>query len=151
MTRLRRETRLTVNATLALVLASCTATDPSPTATPASIEPTASASASASAVETSEPSASEPAGETVRVSMEGSRFDPEELTITAGTEVVFVNESTFGHTVTEGTGGRAVEDPIIDEEVAEGASAPFTFDEPGTYEITCRIHPTMQLTVTVEG
>jgi len=26
-----------------------------------------------------------------------------------------------------------------------------TFDEPGTYEITCKIHPSMQMTITVEA
>ena len=26
-----------------------------------------------------------------------------------------------------------------------------TFDEPGTYDITCEIHPSMQMTVIVEG
>ena len=89
--------------------------------------------------------------EEVRVVMELSRFDPEELTIAAGTRVTFVNDAPFEHTVTEGTGGQAVEDPIIDEEVAVGGSVEFTFDDPGTYDITCRIHPTMQLTITVEG
>lgn len=147
MTRLRLATSLAVNAMLALVLAACTSAVPSPTATPASI----GATASASALATSGPSASEPGNESVRVRMEESQYDPEELTIAAGTEVIFVNESPFGHTVTEGTGGRAAKDPIIDEEVAEGVSVPFTFDDPGVYEITCRIHPTMQITVTVEG
>lgn len=83
--------------------------------------------------------------------MELSRFDPDELTIAVGTRVTFVNTAPFDHTVTEVTGGQAVENPIIDEEVAVGGSTGFTFDEPGAYDITCRIHPTMQLTVTVEG
>lgn len=80
-----------------------------------------------------------------------SRYDPEELTIAVGTQVTFANDAPFEHTVTEGTGGQAVENPIIDEEVAVGGSIDFTFDEPGVYDITCRIHPTMQLTITVEG
>jgi len=83
--------------------------------------------------------------------MDGSDFIPAQLTIAAGTEVIFVNVSEFEHTVTEGTGGRAVEEPFVDIEVVEGDSEGVTFDEPGTFEITCRIHPTMQLTVTVEG
>lgn len=91
------------------------------------------------------------AGEEVRVVMELSRFNPADLTIAVGTKVTFANDAPFEHTVTEGTGGQAAEDPIIDEEVVVGGSIEFTFDEPGTYDITCRIHPTMQLTITVEG
>jgi plastocyanin len=98
-----------------------------------------------------EASATEAAGEEVQVLMDLSSFDPEELMITVGTRVTFVNVAPFEHTVTEGTGGRAVEDPFIDEEVAVDGSTDYTFDEPGVYEITCRIHPSMQLTVTVEG
>ena len=26
-----------------------------------------------------------------------------------------------------------------------------TFDDPGTYDITCKIHPAMNMTITVEG
>ena len=52
--------------------------------------------------------------------------------------------------MTEGTDGTAVEDPIIDEELEQDGSTSFTFDEPGTYDITCKLHPSMQLTITVE-
>lgn len=83
--------------------------------------------------------------------MDRSGFDPEDLTIAVGVEVTFVNAAPFAHTVTEGTGGQAVEDPIIDDEVAAGGSTEYTFDERGVYDITCRIHPSMQLTIAVEG
>lgn len=151
MSQPRRPTLLAALAVLALASAACTtpAVAPTPTFT-ASATPTL-ASASPTDADSPEASASESAGEEVRVLMELSRFDPEELTIAVGTEVIFVNDAPFEHTVTEGTGGQAVEDPIIDELVAVGGSTEFTFDEPGVYDITCRIHPTMQLTVTVEG
>ena len=84
-------------------------------------------------------------GETV--SLAGGQFSPAELTIPAGTTVTFTD--TTGHTVTEGSDGTAAEDPIIDEQGGEDIT--FTFDEPGTYDITCTIHPSMNLTVTVEG
>ena len=77
-------------------------------------------------------------------------FDPEELTIAVGTTVNFVNADSAAHTVTEGTDGTAVADPIIDEELEQGGSTSYTFDEAGTYDITCKIHPSMQLTITVE-
>lgn len=84
-------------------------------------------------------------GETV--SLAGSQFSPSTLTIAAGTTVTFTDTS--GHTVTEGEDGVAAEDPIIDEQ--GGSDITFTFDEPGTYNITCTIHPTMNMTITVEG
>jgi plastocyanin len=84
-------------------------------------------------------------GETV--SMANTTFTPSSLTISAGTTVTFTDTS--GHTVTEGTDGVAVDDPIVDED--GGSDVPVTFDEPGTYNITCEIHPTMNMTITVEG
>lgn len=140
---------------LALVLAACA----SPAAAPSATEPptpsateaaTPSASPSAEESESAEPS-EEATAEEVRVRLESSNFDPSELTITAGTTVLFLNADSYTHTVTEGTGGQAVDDPIVDREIAENRSVRVTFDEPGTYDITCKIHPSMQLTVTVEG
>jgi plastocyanin len=84
-------------------------------------------------------------GETV--SMANTTFTPSTLTIAAGTTVTFTDTS--GHTVTEGTDGVAVDDPIVDEE--GGSDVPVTFDEPGTYNITCKIHSSMNMTITVDG
>jgi plastocyanin len=84
-------------------------------------------------------------GETV--SLAGGQFAPSTLTIPAGTTVTFTD--TASHTVTEGTDGTAVEDPIVDED--GGADIVVSFDEPGTYDITCKIHPNMNMSITVEG
>jgi plastocyanin len=149
MSRSRRSTPLALLAIAALVLAACAETTGSPAATPTPSRPEATASPTVG--EGPEATASGAAAEQVTVRMDGSDFLPAELAIAVGTKVTFVNVSEFEHTVTEGSGGRAVEDPFVDEEVAEGDSEDVTFDEPGTYEITCRIHPTMELTVTVEG
>lgn len=93
----------------------------------------------------SAPAAGGGGGETV--SLAGLAFSPSELTIAAGTTVTFTD--TGGHTVTEGTNGDPVDDPIVDEE--GGSDIEVTFDEAGTYQITCRRHPSMNMTVTVEG
>lgn len=135
---------------LVMALAACSSTE---SATPDAAEPTVTAAQTASA-EPSESEAAEseaPADEAERVRIDGSAFDPEELTIAAGTEVQFVNADGFEHTVTEGTDGQAVADPIVDEEIAQNGTVSVTFDEPGTYDITCKIHPSMQMTVIVEG
>jgi len=85
-------------------------------------------------------------GETV--SLSGGTFSPSTLTIPVGSTVTFTGSA--GHTVTEGSNGTAVDDPIVDE---SGGAEPIvvTFNEAGTYQITCRIHPAMNLTITVEG
>jgi plastocyanin len=109
--------------------------DPSPT--------TAEASASPSAAGEGEGD-----GEVVdTVSLAGGQFAPRSISIPAGTTVTFTD--TGGHTVTEGSNGTAVDDPIVDE--TGGDDIEVAFDEPGTYSITCRIHPNMNMTVTVQG
>ena len=128
---------------LVLILAACGGTTSSRNAP-------SSPSASAAASEAESAAASEATAEGDTVSLVGFAFDPGELTVAAGTEVSFVNEDGAAHTVTEGTDGTAVADPIIDEELPADGSTSFTFDEPGTYQITCLIHPTMNMTITVE-
>ena len=120
-------------------------------ATPSASEPSATQSAAASepAASESQPAASETAE--VRVRIRNSSYDPTELTIPAGTEVTFLNADGFTHTVTEGTDGQPVDDPIVDEDIDQNGSVSVTFDEPGTYNITCKIHSSMNLTITVEG
>ena len=140
-------------AVLAVTLVACTSSESqsaTPDETPA-ITATAEPSPSTSPSATAEPSTSEEAeADEARVTIGTSQFAPTTLTVAAGTVVVFENEATFDHTVTEGTGGQAVDDPIVDEEVAPGGDVRVTFDEPGTFDITCTIHPTMQMTITVE-
>ena len=139
---------------LALVLAACGGGGDASSDEP-SEAPAASAAASVAMSEAAEPSeASEPseaAAEEARVRLDGFAFDTEELTIAAGTEVSFLNADSAPHTVTEGTDGQAAESPIIDEELAPNQGTSFTFDEPGTYELTCLLHPSMNMTVVVEG
>ena len=120
-------------------------------ATPSASEPSATQSAAASepAASESQPAASETAE--VRVRIRNSSYDPTELTIPAGTEVTFLNADGFTHTVTEGTDGQSVDDPIVDDEIDQTGSVSVTFDEPGTYNITCKIHSSMNMTITVEG
>ena len=120
-------------------------------ATPSASEPSATRSAAASepAASESQPAASETAE--VRIRIRNSSYDPTELTIPAGTEVTFLNADGFTHTVTEGTDGQPVDDPIVDEDIDQNGSVSVTFDEPGTYNITCKIHSSMNLTITVEG
>jgi plastocyanin len=100
----------------------------------------------------SSPAASSPSGdgETHTVTITGNSFG-DELTIAAGDSVEFVNDAGVDHTVTNGVDGTANEDPLFNVELGAGeTSDPIVFDEPGTYDVTCMIHPSMQLTITVE-
>jgi plastocyanin len=124
-------------AVMTLVLAACGSTAES---TPADDD--------GGAVATPSPTAEADGGETGdTVSLAGNQFSPSSLTIAAGTTVTFTG--TASHTVTEGSNGEAVDDPIVDE--TGGADIEVTFDEPGRYNITCKIHPQMNMTITVEG
>ena len=140
---------------LALVLAACGGGGGDASPDDASAAAAGSAAASAPTSQAAEPSqaaeASEAAAEEVRVQLDGFAFDTEELTIAAGTEVSFLNADSAAHTVTEGTDGQAADSPIIDEALAPNQGASSTFDEPGTYQITCLLHPSMNMTVIVEG
>ena len=137
---------------LTLVLAGCTDSsqgEPTETARPSATAASEAPASDAPASET--PASEEPDAAEAEVRIAEPDFIPELLTVAVGTEVTWVNDDSYDHTVTEGTDGDAVGDPIVDEPIAAGGTLSVTFDEPGTYDITCQIHPTMQMTVVVEG
>ena len=132
---IRRATRLIVvgmAAALILAMAACTSGG-------TSNEPSASAGGGGGG-----------GGNPVTVTISGRSFGPD-ITIPAGTSVVFVNHDAFGHTVTNGESGQAAANALFDFALAGGATSdPVPFDTPGTYQVTCKIHSSMHLTVTVE-
>jgi len=71
-------------------------------------------------------------------------FEPEEITVPAGTTVTFTNQDVAAHTAT-------ADDSSFDtQELGKGDSAEETFDEPGTYTYYCRFHVFMKGSVVVE-
>ena len=80
------------------------------------------------------------------VTIEQSRFSPDPLEVAAGTEVTFENLDPFAHTVTSAEGS-AVE--FDSGDLGQDATFTQTFDEAGTYEYFCEIHPTMRAEVAV--
>lgn len=84
-------------------------------------------------------------------------FEPETLTVKAGTTVTWKAGDGVGHTVTTGTftvggdGLRTQENPDgeIDKPLTRGKDVTFTFDEPGTYTYYCSIHKGMSGDVVV--
>ena len=120
---------------------------PTPEPTP-SIAVPSPGSAEPSASVNPEPSPAG-SGEVAMVMIENTSFGGD-LTVAAGTAVQFTNGDDFAHTATDGTDGIPVADPLFDLQLAAGASDSFTFTEPGTYQVTCTLHPTMNMTITVE-
>lgn len=97
-----------------------------------------------------EPAVSAPAATEEQVIIEDQSFSPAELTITVGTTVTWVNQDGLGHTVTHGEDGAPLQDALFDEPVSAEQVVTYTFEEPGTYPVTCKVHKDMQMTVIVE-
>lgn len=86
-------------------------------------------------------------------------YKPDALTVNAGTSVTWKQQDAGFHTVTSGTvskdaSGSVKTDPdgtFDSGRLAKGKDFSFTFDEPGTYEYFCQIHPaTMAGSITAE-
>lgn len=78
--------------------------------------------------------------------MSQTSFVPDEITVSVDTTVTWTNDDTIAHTTTsdDGTWDSGTMSPDDTFEV--------TFDEAGTYEYFCTIHPsTMRGIITVEG
>jgi plastocyanin len=81
-------------------------------------------------------------------------YDPEELTVSAGSEVSVVNQDTVPHTATSGTGPQ---DPnsaqLFDTSIINGGeSATLSLAQvnPGQYDYYCMVHPYMTGKVAVQ-
>lgn len=93
-------------------------------------------------------------GVTENVDALDNSFSPEEITVQAGTEIVFTNRGRNDHNVIPADPDQDWEIPVEDfKPQSEGTSVRFT--EPGTYTYYCSIHGTptagMTGTITVEG
>jgi plastocyanin len=89
----------------------------------------------------------EASGEAVTIELVA--FAPEELDVDAGATVTWTNEDPGAHTVTSGaveqgtSGVTPSPDGRFDsgDIAGDGGSFEHTFDEPGTYEYFCALHP----------
>jgi manganese oxidase len=84
------------------------------------------------------------------VTLSGLAFSPTSLTVTAGTTVTFKNNDTVDHTVTNGKDGKPDANAAFDKSLPAGQSVDITFDKAGTFNVTCKIHSSMNMTVTVQ-
>jgi len=84
------------------------------------------------------------------VTLSGLAFSPTSLTVTVGTKVTFQNKDTVDHTVTNGKDGKPDANAAFDKSLPAGQSVDITFDKAGTFNVTCKIHSSMNMTVTVQ-
>lgn len=96
-----------------------------------------------------ETTAEEPAGggaaaDTDAIGISDFKYDPEIVTVEAGTEVTWTNSDEAPHTATADDSSFDTGTLDLDD---EGTA---TFDEPGTYSYYCRFHAFMKATVEVE-
>lgn len=155
----RRWMALAAGAILTLALAACSsAASPTPgsnvaasmsTAGVASATPTASAVPSASQAASARCVATPDASPNATIKIASFAFGAA-VTIPVGQVVAFTNQDAVAHTVTEGTGGQAADNACVDELAGAGSSVIVTFNQPGDYQITCKIHHTMQTVVHVQ-
>lgn len=76
------------------------------------------------------------------VTMQNTQFQSSPQ-VSAGDIVKFVNQDSYAHTVTFNGEG-------IDQNVPGGGSVTVRFNDAGTYDIVCTLHPGMETTVTAQ-
>lgn len=72
------------------------------------------------------------------VEIKGFAFNPEALTIVKGTTVTWTNLDGASHTVT------GIGNDLNSQTLGQGQTYGFTFNETGTFEYQCNIHPSMK-------
>ncbi len=84
--------------------------------------------------------------ETHEVGQQNKAFTESELTIKVGDAVNFVNQDPFFHNVF------SLSDAALFDlgSYPQGEGKSFTFDESGTVEVECAIHPNMRMTINVQ-
>ncbi|GGJ13174.1 hypothetical protein GCM10010885_23100 [Alicyclobacillus cellulosilyticus] len=92
-------------------------------------------------------SSSSPSARTVQIQIANDNYSPSQITVPAGTTVVWTNDDLVIHSVTSGNGKP---NGLFDHDVAPYAQFSYTFTKPGTYPYYCKYH-TMAGTIVVTG
>jgi plastocyanin len=149
---------------LTLILSACSGTATTPTPTPAATPaptsiasptptatptPTSIASPTPSTTPTPTPTpiatpTATPITGQANVSISNFAFVPSMLTVSVGTTVIWTNQDPVAHTVT------SVDDLFDSGNIAPGATFSHTFEQKGTFDYQCTIHPFMTGEIIVE-
>lgn len=132
-----------------LILAGCGSSTVS-TGSTISTAPTATTppAPSATVAPTSAPAAAPTAisGTQGAVVIQSFAFNPQTITVKAGTTITWTDMDSTAHTVTSSSGPTSFDSGAL---TASGGTFKFTFSKPGTYAYHCKIHPFMTATVIV--
>ncbi|MBU1703050.1 cupredoxin family copper-binding protein [Patescibacteria group bacterium] len=91
--------------------------------------------------ETETPATQVPSASVQEVSIIDFNFEPDSLTVTPGTTVVWTNMDAVAHTVSS--------DQFTSEALNSGDSFMYTFNQEGTFDYFCSIHPQMTGSIVV--
>jgi len=80
----------------------------------------------------------------ISVSIDNFSFAPSPLEIPAGTEVTWINKDDVPHTVV------STDRKLRSQALDTGEKFSFTFQDPGTYQYFCSVHPKMTGTIIVK-
>ena len=78
-------------------------------------------------------------------------FIPSMVTLDVGSEVIWENSDTAAHTITSGTPMEGPDGVFDSSLIMAGSSFSHTFEEAGTYDYFCMVHPWMQGMVMVSA
>lgn len=84
----------------------------------------------------------------LEITQKGLKFSAEELKVRKGQTVTFINDDRTSHNITVTGDGNGVS--VNGGLQAPGGQFRMPFAKPGTYAVTCGIHPKMKLAVVVE-
>jgi len=87
-----------------------------------------------------------PAAAPITVSQKGLQFSSTELAVSKGQVVVFMNDDRTPHNITVNGEGVNLNSGLQ----PPGKEFRVPFAKPGTYAVSCGIHPKMKLSVTVK-
>ena len=88
--------------------------------------------------------AERPRSKTHTVTLDGMRFQPDDLTVASGDTVVWVNKDLVAHTATSEAGG------FDSSTIQPEESWKVTVKKKGEFPYLCRLHPTMQAVLRVK-
>ncbi|MBA3823699.1 MAG: hypothetical protein H0X24_07325 [Ktedonobacterales bacterium] len=89
--------------------------------------------------------------------MQGAAFASTSAKVKVGSKIKFINDSAVTHILVVGQDGKWVSTKGAPADlnnatgvlITGGAKTEVTFDTPGTYTVTCTVHPAMLITITV--